>query len=322
MGRQKRSANTYQKINTIFYRDENNIIMPYDEFVQPELNWLRNCKWDTSVKVDGTNMRIEVIPELRNGEGNDAGNVTLDMNIYIKGKTDNANIPKLLDEFMHKTYVSSKENPHLAGKVYAALRLPEERMSTRDWDTGLNIQKNVDWMLERGYIKAYGSHELNGVIVEDYCINEETCSLPTMYTIYGEGYGKGIQKAGPHYIKDGVSFIGFDVKVTCRDGHEVYLNIDQRNKIFEGAGISKVIDMEPMTIDEAIEFVKEGFVDPIAEDRDFLAEGLILKTPDGLLSKDGNRLCFKVKTCDFQKYYNKYGTYGPVEQKRNPKLNE
>lgn len=48
-------------------------------------------------------------------------------------------------------------------------------------------------------------------------------------------------------------------------------------------------------------FVKEGFVDPIAEDRNFLAEGLILKTPDELLSKNGKRLCFKIKTCDSQK---------------------
>lgn len=322
MGRQKRSPNTYQKINTIFYRDENNIIMPYDEFVQPELNWLRNCKWETSVKVDGTNMRIEVIPVLRNGEGDNAGCVTLETGIKIKGKTDNANIPKALNEFMHNTYVSSDENPNLAGKIYAALRLPEERICTRDADTGFNIQKNIDWMLEQGYIKSYGRHELNGIMIEDYCINEETCSLPIMYTIYGEGYGKGIQTAGPHYIKDGVSFIGFDIKVTCRDGHEVYLNTDQRNEIFDVIGIPKVVDMNPMTIDEAIEFVKEGFVDPIAEDRNFLAEGLILKTPDGLLSKNGKRLCFKVKTCDFQKYYNKYGTYGQVEQKRNPKLNE
>ena len=63
---QKRSENTYQKINTIFKRDENNIIMPDAEFAIPELEWLRNCKFDATEKIDGTNIRIEVIPTVHN----------------------------------------------------------------------------------------------------------------------------------------------------------------------------------------------------------------------------------------------------------------
>ena len=59
---QKRSPNTYQKINTIFKRDENNIIMPDAEFAIPELEWLRNCKFDATEKIDGTSIRIEVEP--------------------------------------------------------------------------------------------------------------------------------------------------------------------------------------------------------------------------------------------------------------------
>lgn len=337
MGKQKRSPNTYQKINTIFYRDENNIIMPYDEFVWPELNWLRNCKWDASIKVDGTNMRIEVSPTIKDCQGVDFGAVMLGVAIDIKGKTDNANIPKNLDSYMWKTYVSSdwtnRDKPgsyDLVGKIFTALRLPENGyLCTRDPLTGLNIQENVDLLLEKGYIKKVGCHTLDGrhlndpeaTIVEDYVVDEENCSLPKMYTIYGEGYGAGIGKAGSHYSKTKVSFIAFDVKVTCRDGREVYLNKSQRDEILDFVGIPKVIEMVPMTIDEAIEFVREGFVDPLAEEENFGAEGLVLKTPDGLLNKNGQRLCFKVKTGDFQKYFNKYGTYAPVEQKRNPKLN-
>lgn len=338
MGKQKRSPNTYQKINTIFYRDENNIIMPYDEFVRSELNWLRNCKWDASIKVDGTNMRIEVSPVIKNCVGAEYGAVMLGAGLDIKGKTDNANIPKNLDSFMWKTYVSSdwcgRDKPSsydLAGKIFTALRLPEKGyMSTRDFSTGLNIQENVDLLLEKGYIKKVGEHVLlstvtvdnpRGVVVEDFMVNEENCTLPKMYTIYGEGYGAGIGKAGSHYSKTKVSFIAFDVKVTCSDGREVYLNKTQRNEILDHIRIPTVIEMVPMTVDEAIELVKEGFVDPLAEEENFEAEGLVLKTPDGLLNKNGQRLCFKLKTCDFKKYYDKYGTYGPVEQKRNPKLN-
>lgn len=326
MGKQKRSKNTYQKINTIFFRDENNIIMPYDNLVFPELEWLRNCKWDTSVKVDGTNMRIEVKPMLNSFYH---GVVTLCTGIDIKGKTDNSDIPKNLEDFMWKTYISSdglKRNGccDLASKIFKAFRLPEGYMSTRDDDTGLNIQENVDWMLERGYIRKIGEHTLHGepfddpnaVVVEDFTVNEEN-TLPKMFTIYGEGYGKGIQKAGPHYIKNGVSFIAFDVKVTEKNGQSTYLNKPQRDAILDEIGIPKVVDMEPMTIDEAIEFVKKGFDDPIAEEKGFKAEGLILKTPDGLLRKNGERLCVKIKYMDFQKYFNKYGTFDKVEQKRN-----
>lgn len=322
MGRQKRSENTYQKINTIFFRDENNIIMPYDNLVLPELEWLRNCKWDTSVKVDGTNIRIEIYPQLI--EWKYSGSVSLSCGISIKGKTDNANIPPLLDDFMWSTYVSSDGlkldgKCDMVGKIFKALRLPDHYISTMDSSTMVNNQENVDWMLERGYIKKIGSHFVGDTEVEDYNINEEN-NLPKMITIYGEGYGKGIQKAGPHYIKDGVGFIGFDVKVTNKDGSSVYLNKEQRDIIFDEIGIPKVVDMDPMTIDEAIEFVKHGFQDPISEDKNFLAEGLVLKTPDGLLRKNGERLVVKVKTGDFQKYFNKYGTYDKVEQKRNPKI--
>ena len=63
-----RSENTYQKINTIFMRDVNNIIMPYNDFVSSELEWLRNCKFDATEKIDGTNMRIEVSCKLIEGE--------------------------------------------------------------------------------------------------------------------------------------------------------------------------------------------------------------------------------------------------------------
>lgn len=333
MSRQKRSENTYQKINTIFYRDENNIIMPYDDFVLPELNWLRNCKWDASVKVDGTNMRIEVYPYLQSLTGGLHGVVTLSCGISIKGKTDNANIPPILDDFMWKTYISSDGKKgqgccDLVKKIFKAFRLPETYMSTRDNETGLNIQENVDWMLERGYIKKIGEHTLlgepfdgsNDTIVEDYAVDESN-TLPKMFTIYGEGYGKGIQKAGSHYIKDGVSFIGFDVKVTEKNGKSIYLNRPQRDAIFDEIGIPKVVEMDPMTIDEAIEYVKKGFDDPIAEEKGFKAEGLVLKTPDGLCRKNGERLVCKIKYQDFVKYFNKYGTYDKVEQKRNPNLN-
>ena len=57
-----------------------------------------------------------------------------------------------------------------------------------------------------------------------------------------------------------------------------------------------------MTIPEAIEYVKKGFKSTIAENKDYDAEGLVLKTPTGLLRRNGERLVTKIKTVDFRKY--------------------
>lgn len=323
MGKQKRSENTYQKINTIFKRDINNIIMPYDGLAVPELEWLRPLKFIASEKVDGTSMRIEIKPYL--SETN--GRVVLYVPIEIKGKTDNANIPKLLDEYMHKTFISSdgKSYDGICDnfiKTIKAFGYEKSVYSTRDVvdDKVVEDEAFIQKLLDDGYIKLNGSHTICKDTPDEQQINDYfIVKQPAHFTIYGEGYGKGIQKAGPHYIKDGVSFIGFDVKYTDPNtGTSMYLNNDKRDTIFKAIGIPKVPDMGEMTIDEAIEFVKKGFISNISEDREFLAEGLVLKTPDGILTRRGERIIFKAKTVDFRKYFNKYGTYDKVEQTVNP----
>ena len=90
---QKRSENTYQKINTIFKRDENNIIMPDAEFAIPELEWLHNCKFDATEKIDGTNIRIEVVPTLNVMSSTSHRNDAFMFIVRYMGKTDNAQIP-------------------------------------------------------------------------------------------------------------------------------------------------------------------------------------------------------------------------------------
>ena len=278
MGKQKRSENTYQKINTIFKRDANNVIMPYDEFAVPELEWLRDCKFDAEEKVDGMNTRIEVTREFITSDiGN---NIGIKWNVAYKGKTDNAQIPKML-----YTYLTTELTED---KVLNALGLSKEMyvtdklMQEKTWSV-LNTQFNV--------------YEL-----------DET-KIPKRYTLYGEGYGAGIQSGG-YYRKDN-SFIGFDVKVD-----NMYLLRENRDEIFKKLGVDIVPFMGTFTVDEAIEFVKKGFNSKVAEEP-HLAEGLVLRTPIGLQSRRGERIIFKVKTCDFQKYFNTYGTYDKVDQPKN-----
>ena len=50
----------YQKIQTLFKRDEKNIIIP-DQFTYPEFEVLKDLKWECTEKIDGTNIRIELV---------------------------------------------------------------------------------------------------------------------------------------------------------------------------------------------------------------------------------------------------------------------
>ena len=112
--------------------------------------------------------------------------------------------------------------------------------------------------------------------------------------VFGEGYGAKIQKGG-NYIKDGVDFILFDVKVG-----DIWLTRDACEDIAEKLGIKIVPLIGYMTIPEAEEYVREGFKSVIAENKDYDAEGLVCKAPMGLLDRMGRRIITKIKTCDYR----------------------
>lgn len=277
MGKQKRSENTYQKINTIFMRDAKNVIMPYESFVEPEFEYLRGLKWRAEEKIDGTNMRIEVTKE-------EVLDYTMDpsvlkgvkFNIRIAGKTDNAQIPKNLLKHMQEKYTNEK--------ILGALGL-KEFIPVSEW------KSNYNW--------------------DDYS------KIPTIYTIYGEGYGEGIQSGG-WYIKGGNEFIVFDVKV-----NDIYLKTEARDEIATKLGAPIVPFKGYFTLDEAIDYVRKGFRSVVAESPEVkMAEGLVLRTDLGLRNRMGNRLIVKIKYEDFQKYRAVYGTDDPVEQPKNENYNK
>lgn len=219
----------YQKIQTLFKRDERNIIIP-DQFTYPEFEVLKDLKWECTEKIDGTNIRIELA-----SSGNSEDGIIMS----FKGRTDKANIPE-----------------HLLTKL--------------------------NWLFDREHL------------MEALNITDETqdCNI----TLYGEGYGAKIQKGG-NYISNDVNFILFDVKVG-----KWWLDREAIKDIANKLGINAVPLMGYMTIPEAIEYVKKGFKSTIAENKDYDAEGLVLKAPCGLLKRDGERLITKIKTVDFRKY--------------------
>jgi len=117
-------------------------------------------------------------------------------------------------------------------------------------------------------------------------------------TIYGEGYGNKIAKVGPKYIKDHVDFIMFDYDVNGR-----YATPSAARDFANTLGLRFVpVISEGMTIQDAIEYVKDGFKSFVAEDESLIAEGLVLKNPAGILDHNSKPLYIKVKYKDLQDY--------------------
>ena len=285
MGKQHRSPNTYQKINTIYMRDKNNIIMPYNGYVCDEIEFLKDCLWDCEEKIDGSCHRIEVSSQIIYDESRSNEGIIVPIGVQFrleyKGKTDNAQIPPMLLEHLKENYPLDIVCKGLGFKSY----VPIEEWEEHKW----------------GIV-----NDKTGKFTPD------ESRIPKMYTIYGEGYGPKIQ-AGGNYIKEGNRIIGFDVKVD-----DWYLLKENRDEILNKMGMPIVPYIGQMTIKEAIEFVKKGFKSRIAEaNPDYLAEGLVLRTPCGLKDRRGNRIIVKIKTCDWNKYYAKYGTYDKVDQEPN-----
>lgn len=240
----------YQKINTIFKRDQNpgkyhNCIMPEEGFTQPEFEFLRGCKFECTEKIDGTSMSVHIIPVGFDTDINGAYKVNYAVEYH--GKTEKADTPKHLQAKMEQLFP--------AEKMLAAFNKNVLYESIED----------VDKELQHGKV-----------------------------VVFGEGYGAKIQKGG-NYISNDCGFILFDVTV---DG--MYLLRESLEDIAQKLEIPIVPLIGYMTVDEAIEFVRKGFKSTIAENKDYDAEGLVLKTPMGLLNRKGERIITKIKTCDFR----------------------
>ena len=224
----------YQKINTLFLRDEKKVIIP-SSFTCDEFEYLKDCKWECTEKIDGTNIRVYISREY---DGEDDWLY----GISFMGRTNNSTIPEHLN-----------------------LKLQQ-------------IFYRVDWK----------------TVFPSLMPGDSVC-------LYGEGYGNKIQK-GSSYISNDVDFILFDIKY-----NNWWLERKNCEDIANKCGIKIVPIVGYMTIPEAIDLVKKGFKSSISEDKNLIAEGLVLKTPQGLLSRDGKRIITKIKHNDFVRFKNVYG---------------
>ena len=115
--------------------------------------------------------------------------------------------------------------------------------------------------------------------------------------LYGEGYGKKIQKDG-NYLPDRADFILFDVRVG-----DWWLNRDANEDVASKLDIGVVAIMGIWKLEEAIEFVRKGFKSTISDNKNYIAEGLIMKPVTELFNRKGERVISKIKYKDFTHQY-------------------
>lgn len=110
--------------------------------------------------------------------------------------------------------------------------------------------------------------------------------------LYGEGFGAKIQKGGGNYIKDGVSFILFDVFIGG-----FWLMPDDVKDIADKFGIFSVPTIGYGTLSTAIDIVKNGLKSTFG---DFEAEGIVARPVVPMFSRNGDRIIVKIKGKDFK----------------------
>jgi hypothetical protein len=113
--------------------------------------------------------------------------------------------------------------------------------------------------------------------------------------LYGEGYGNRIQD-GKNYLTNGVNFILFDCWI---DGF--WLTRENLEDIAAKLNIGIVPIMGTGTLLAAVEFARKGYYSTIAENKAYMAEGLIMKPQVELLNRRGHRIITKIKYRDFKK---------------------
>lgn len=111
--------------------------------------------------------------------------------------------------------------------------------------------------------------------------------------LFGEGYGRKIQKVGSLYRPDDVSFILFDVLIG-----DVWLKRESVEDIAKTFGIDVVPIVGTGTLDEAVTYVKSNPKSVINEAAPM--EGVVARPEIELLDRLGKRVIVKIKCCDFK----------------------
>lgn len=213
-----------------------------------------------------------------------------------------------MDEYpkIYGPYKRATEGPNRNKVIFGDWSRPEfEYLSNNAWVwtekvDGTNIRVHWD-----GHAVTFGGRTDNASIPAKLVTRlrelfpedlfEQTFQ-DTAVTLYGEGYGAGIQKGGGNYKRDGVDFVLFDVKI----GPFWLLRDDVRDIATKmGLGTFGVVPVELVgTPHEAIKAITFGVTSAWGAPP-FMAEGLVGVPLGGFLDRAGRRIMMKVKSADF-----------------------
>lgn len=112
--------------------------------------------------------------------------------------------------------------------------------------------------------------------------------------LFGEGYGRKIQKVGSAYIADGVDFILFDVLIG--DNYQPREWVEKTADMF---GIKVVPIVGHGNLWDAIAYVRKHPISVLADGRCEM-EGIVCRPAVELRDRCGNRIIVKIKWCDMK----------------------
>lgn len=262
----------YPKIDTLFERrKEKPDIGRVIETAIRRSEFLIPREWLVTEKIHGCNIRVSLLQDCDDCKSNaKPGGMECDgdWRMQFDGRKANSQMPSLLVSYLQATFTLEGMMALWRGKVNC------EKCAGAGW-TGYS----VDNSLER-------------------C----DCYDPYPITLYGEGYGGGIQKGGGEYTsktKGGaVSFRLFDVLVGT-----TWLRRTDVEEVASKLGIKCVpLIAYDADIDMIVEYVRTGIKSVVAHSEGTVghkAEGIVAFTAEPLYNNRGQRLMFKLKSSDF-----------------------
>lgn len=274
----------YTKINTLFCRYKNlgKVELPNKQWIKFQnkiilgdfsddyMDYIKDLKFDCFSKIDGTNSKIVYLPST--GE------------CFCGGKTDNADIigtgqKAMLDQVIERIK-----------PILAELFPPESARFT----PVLNDKNQIQ------YYWAECGEPITNINEVDFKVNGNFYGVhleEIPVYIYGEFYGKGVQKCGGNYDKDNKRFSVFDI---CQQGWWVPINI--LNDYCAKLSLDIAPYIGQMTIKEAEAMVMNGFKTRVANvsNPDLIEEGIVARPVVPIKDPRGNRIIVKIKYCDYK----------------------
>lgn len=270
---------TYTKINTLYRRYmhlgdkcpnekwrkfQNQIIKGC--YSDPVFGYLRNCLWEGTSKIDGTNSKICYYPST--GE------------IKVGGKTDKASSQHGQFEMLQE--IANRIKPQL------------EKIFPKDSARFMPI-KGDDNKIEYWDVADHlGITKITPIKSGQYIVGLE--EVPVY--IYGEYFGNGIQKCGGRY-SDTNDFMVFDI-----DRQGWWLPKDMRDEYCKELGLKTVPFIGINTLEEFENMVIAGFETKVegAKDPTLIEEGIVAKPLIPVRDERGSRIIVKIKYCDYNKW--------------------